>query len=188
MDDFYDAQHIPNLSRDTEKNVRATRCSVFSQSRARHSLMSVREICETKFVVLKESVAITLPTNVDLATECLGGRVATIVVKMMKGRSATSGISNTSGTPPRDAAKTVRTTIHRVSVGVLRIELRLVFALGEWTSICGEHIQVFLSRDDLLNLRETSQFHAAREWFGPGWTVILSPLVHILRRPAWDRF
>ena len=35
---------------------------------------------------------------------------------------------------------------------------------------------------------ETSQFHAACEWFGPGWTVILSPLVHILRRPAWDLF
>ena len=27
-----------------------------------------------------------------------------------------------------------------------------------------EHIQVFLSRDDFLNLRETSQFHAACEW------------------------
>ena len=34
-----------------------------------------------------------------------------------------SCIYNTSGTPPRDAAKIARTTIHRVSVGVLRIEL-----------------------------------------------------------------
>ena len=53
-------------------------------SRARHSLMSVREICGKKsnFVALKESVAITLSTNVDLdAIESLGVRVATIVVK-----------------------------------------------------------------------------------------------------------
>ena len=45
--------------------------------------------------------------------------------------------SNTSANPPRDAAKTVRTTIHRVSVGVLRIKLHVVLALGVWTSICG---------------------------------------------------
>ena len=49
-----------------------------------------------------------------------------------------------------------------------------------------ERIQIFLSRDDLLCLRETSKFHAACEWYGPGWTVILSPLVHIVRRPSWD--
>ena len=49
-----------------------------------------------------------------------------------------------------------------------------------------ERIQNFLSRDDLLNLRETSQSHAAREWFGPGWTVVLSRLVHVIRRPSWD--
>ena len=49
-----------------------------------------------------------------------------------------------------------------------------------------ERIQIFLSRGDLLNLRETSQFHAACEWFGPGWTVVLSPLVHDVRRPTWD--
>ena len=36
------------------------------------------------------------------------------------------GGDNTSGTPPRDAAKRIRTTIHRVSVGVLRIKLHLV--------------------------------------------------------------
>ena len=36
--------------------------------------------------------------------------------------------SNTSGTPPRDAAKMVSTTTLRVSVGVLRIKLHLVFA------------------------------------------------------------
>ena len=32
-------------------------------------------------------------------------------------------VCNTSGNPPRDAAKTVRTTIHRVSGGVLRIKV-----------------------------------------------------------------
>ena len=35
--------------------------------------------------------------------------------------------SNTSGGPPRDAAKIVRTTIHRVFVGVLRIKFHLVW-------------------------------------------------------------
>ena len=44
---------------------------------------------------------------------------------------------NSSGTPPGDASKIVRTTIHRVSAGVLKIKLHLVFAPGEWTSICG---------------------------------------------------
>ena len=63
-----------------------------SASRARHSLMSVPQICEKKYLALKESVAITLSTN-DLAIECLGVRVATIV-KMMKRNIATSGISN----------------------------------------------------------------------------------------------
>ena len=37
-----------------------------------------------------------------------------------------------------------------------------------------------------MNPRETSQFHAACEWFGLGWTV-LSPLVHVVRRPTWDQ-
>ena len=50
----------------------------------------------------------------------------------------------------------------------------------------GERIQMFLSRDDLLNPRETSQFQKACEWFGSGWTVILSPLIHVVRRPSWD--
>ena len=45
-------------------------------------------------MALIESVAITLITNVDLAIECLGVRVATIVVKMMKRKFATSEISN----------------------------------------------------------------------------------------------
>ena len=45
-----------------------------------------------------------------------------------------------------------------------------------------ERIQIFLYRDDLLCLRETSKFHAACECYGPGWTVILPPLVHIVRR------
>ena len=33
---------------------------------------------------------------------------------------------------------------------------------------------------------ETSNFLAAREWFGLGETVVLSPLIYVLRRPAWD--
>ena len=94
-------QHTPNLShtqvrvmiwdqvRDTEKNVSATKVfCLHSPSRARHSLMSVRDMA------LKESVATTLSTNVDLATERLGVRVATTVVTMMKRKSATGGISN----------------------------------------------------------------------------------------------
>ena len=65
--------------------------------------MSVREIFFKKsHVALKESVAITLSTNCDLAIECLGVRaidclgvrVATIVVKMMKKKFATSRFSN----------------------------------------------------------------------------------------------
>ena len=83
--------------RDTEKNVRATFC-LHSGSRARHSLMSVREICEKTFLAVKESVAITLSTK-DLAIECLGVRVATIV-KMMKRNIASSGISNLGGAIP----------------------------------------------------------------------------------------
>ena len=47
-----------------------------------------------KNVPLKLSVAITLSTNVDLATVRLGVRVASTVVKMMKRKFATSGISN----------------------------------------------------------------------------------------------
>ena len=45
-------------------------------------------------MALEESVAVTLSTTVDLAIECLGVRVATIVVKMMKMKFATSGIAN----------------------------------------------------------------------------------------------
>ena len=69
--------------------------SLHPPSRARHSLMSLREICETKiYMALKESVAITISTNVDLAIECLGVRIATIVVKMMKRQFETSEFSN----------------------------------------------------------------------------------------------
>ena len=50
-----------------------------------------------------------------------------------------------------------------------------------------ERIRSFLSRDDLLCLRETSKFHAECELFGPSWTIVLSPLVHVLRRPSWGR-
>ena len=48
---------------------------------------------KNSFVTFKESVAITLSTNFDLAIECLGVRVPTIVVKMMKRKVATSGFS-----------------------------------------------------------------------------------------------
>ena len=50
-----------------------------------------------------------------------------------------------------------------------------------------EHIQIYLDRDDLLCLRVVARFHATCEWFGPGWTAVLSPLVHVVRRPAWDQ-
>ena len=49
-----------------------------------------------------------------------------------------------------------------------------------------ERIQIFLSRDDLFCLRETSQFHAACEWYGSGWPVSLSPPANFVRRPSWD--
>ena len=53
-------------------------------------------------MALKESAAITLSTNCDLAIECLGVRaiesldvrVATIVVKMMKRKVATNRLCN----------------------------------------------------------------------------------------------
>ena len=44
-----------------------------------------------------------------------------------------------------------------------------------------DHIRIFLDRDDLLGLRETSQFHKRCEEYRLGWTVILSPVVHVLR-------
>ena len=57
--------------------------------------MSAREICVKKScAALKESVATTLSNNYDLAIECLGVRVATIVVRMMKKKVATSKFSN----------------------------------------------------------------------------------------------
>ena len=79
-----------------------------------------------------------------------------------------------------------------------RVAADLVFFISRHRSVSGvclpqmdkylwEHVQIFLDRDDLLCLRETSQFHATCEWYGPGWTVILSPLVHILRRTSWDQ-
>ena len=36
-----------------------------------------------------------------------------------------------------------------------------------------------LDRNDLLSVREASQFHATWEWFGLCWTVVLWPLVHV---------
>ena len=89
--------------RDNEKNV----C-------ARYSPMSVREIRGTIFVALDESVAITLSTNVDLAIKCLGVRVATFVVKMMKKKFATSGISTVGCAIPGLLAM-----LHRMVFGAL---------------------------------------------------------------------
>ena len=57
-------------------------------SRTRHSLMCVHEICEKNSMWLWKSVAISLSINVIIAIECLGVRVATIVVKMMKKKCA----------------------------------------------------------------------------------------------------
>ena len=51
-------------------------------------------------MALKESVAITLSTNCDLAIECLGVRVTTIDVKMMKRKFATSEFSNVDSSTP----------------------------------------------------------------------------------------
>ena len=81
-------------------------------SRARHSLMSEREICEKIYEcarilqsgchrICKESVAITDLANGDLATECLGVRVAAIVVRMMKRKKvATSRFSSFDSSTP----------------------------------------------------------------------------------------
>ena len=60
----------------------------------------------------KESVAITLSTNCDLAIECLGvraiesldSRVATIVLRMMKRKVATSRFSNFDSRSARNAS------------------------------------------------------------------------------------
>ena len=56
--------------------------------------VSSRNLRKKSTRLLTESVAITVSTDVDLAIEWLGGRVATIVVKMMKRKFATSGIFN----------------------------------------------------------------------------------------------
>ena len=48
------------------------------------------------------------------------------------------------------------------------------------------HRRIDVHWDDLLSLFETSRFDAACEWFGLGWTVVLSLLVHVLRHPCWD--
>ena len=65
-------------------------------------------------MAVKESAAITLSTNVDLAIDCLGVRVATIVVKMMKRKFATSEFSNCGC-----AIRVVLATLHRMVFVVL---------------------------------------------------------------------
>ena len=55
-------------------------------------------------------------------------------------------MTNTSGTPPRDPAKMVRTTIHCVSVGVLRIKICVGpeqdFRKLPWQAIVWNHLQL----------------------------------------------
>ena len=62
----------------------------------------------------------------------------------------------------------------------LWLELRVcsspLDAFVGWTSICGKVSESFCLRGDLLCLREPSKFHATCEWFGLGWTVMLSPV------------
>ena len=65
-------------------------------------------------MAVKESAAITLSTNVDLAIDCLGVRVATIVVKMMKRKFATSEFSKFGC-----AIRVVLATLHRMVFVVL---------------------------------------------------------------------
>ena len=49
-----------------------------------------------------------------------------------------------------------------------------------------ERIRLFLPRDEWLSQRETSRFHITCDWFGLGWTVVRSPLVHVLHQLCWD--
>ena len=95
--------------------------------------MSVREICEKIYecarilqsgchIDFSESVAIILSTNCDLAIECLGVRaserlgvpVATIVVRMMKRKVATSRFSNFGS-----ATQVLLAMLHRMVFAVL---------------------------------------------------------------------
>ena len=76
--------------------------------------------------------------------------------------------------------------VFRNSVGSFENQVGLGLSPWRMDKYLWEHVQIFLSRDDLLCLREVARFHATCEWFGPGWTVVLSPLVHVVRRPAWD--
>ena len=70
--------------------MRATKCSVFTRP-----MQDIRQCLYAKsvknYMVLKESIAIT---NVDLAIERLGIRVATITLKLTKRKFSASGISN----------------------------------------------------------------------------------------------
>ena len=69
-------------------------------------------------------------------------------------------------------------------------QMRSCFRLIARATNGREGIQIFLSRGDrlcfLLCLRETSKFHGTCEWFGPDWTVVRSPVVHVLGRPSCD--
>ena len=56
------------------------------------------------------------------------------------------GLNNTSGTTPRDPAKIVRTTIHSVSVEVLRMKLHLVLPQVNGQVFVGTHPGVSFTR------------------------------------------
>ena len=92
--------------------------------------MSVQEICEKNQHGLKESVDITLSTSLDLAIECLGVRVATIVVKMMKRKFATSEFSTFGCAIP----------------GLLAMLHRMVFAVHSHSSAKGCFSFLFSSK------------------------------------------
>ena len=60
-----------------------------------------------------------------------------------------------------------------------------MFAIGAWTSICGSLSKIScLGTICCVYLRRPSS--TERE-SGLGWTVVLSPLVLVLRRPSWDQ-
>ena len=100
------------------------------------------------------------------------------IAKQTKARGKTVQDANTSGNPPRDAAKAVRTTIHRVSVGVLRIEFwHMVFCFvwvpsktlkcfhGSVSRIC--YVQTKDQAKALARLRPTGRL-GVRQWGNEG--------------------
>ena len=136
------------------------------------------------YVALKKSVAITPSTNFDLAIECLGVCVATIVVKMMKRKFATSEFSSFGCAIP----------------GLLSMLHRMVFAVLSrsskfWRSVVLVlfftiyiYIHIYMSRCSVTWCRvEKQQIHEKKnKWMsrphqvigrGPWCTIV----VHVFR-------